>query len=79
MRGGKQVPYLSPFQRDTVSRGGKKTEIVFLSENNKIIDAKKLAFHTSVKRTIKLENVRHAFFIVETEGQHTSNFRKQSL
>jgi hypothetical protein len=53
--------------------------ICFLSENNKIIDAKKLASHTSVMRTVKLENVRHAFFIAETEGQHTSNFRKQSL
>jgi len=50
MRSGKQVPYLSPFQKDTVIRGGKKTEIIcFPSENNKIIDAKKLAFHTSVK------------------------------
>jgi hypothetical protein len=53
--------------------------ISFLSENNKLIAAKKLASHTSVKRTVKHENVCNAFFAVETEGQRTSYIRNQSL
>jgi len=75
MNVAKNVPYL-PFQKNVIIRG--ITEINgFVSENNKIIAAKILASHTSVKRTVKHENVCNAFSAVETEGQHTSNFRKQ--
>jgi hypothetical protein len=62
MRGAKQVPYVTPFQKNTVIREERKEGgggiICFLSESNKITDAKKLASHTSVKRTVKHESMQ---------------------